>query len=236
VFMVTEAAAIGMCYGRSMNGARSRSKWDKLLPAVMAAVVVSLISVVLMQWWGGAERVRALVAGVGPWAPLVFVLLKASTYVIAPLSGAPLIIAAGTLFGFWEGLALTLTGETLGACLNFWIARLLGRPGIRRFAGPGAIRRVDDAVAHVGGWRALLVANVFFSAFYDFISYAAGLSNLPFRHFFWVTVAGAVPGLTLYVFIGDRLTGGPGVAYLLVGVLVLLGAVMWVRRRRLARG
>ena len=63
----------------------------------------------------------------GPWAPIVFVAVKTITYVIAPLSGGPLQIMSGTLFGLWEGTALTLLGDTLGGCINFWISRLVRR-------------------------------------------------------------------------------------------------------------
>jgi uncharacterized membrane protein YdjX (TVP38/TMEM64 family) len=206
-------------------------QWERYLPLLLVGVLISLVSVFVMQMWGGAERIRVLVAGAGAWAPLVFILLKASTYVIAPLSGTPLKIAAGALFGVWDGLLYTMAGDVLGGSLNFWIARLLGRPGIRRFAGAKAIAQVDETVEHAGGWRALLAARLVLSAVYDFISYAAGLSNLPFRQYLWVTVVGGVPAGLMYVFIGDALTRGPAVLYILGGLAVVMGVGVWMQRR-----
>src|SRR6185369_1051677 len=127
----------------------------------------------------------------------------------APLSGAPLIITGSVLFGTWEGLSYILIGDLLGGNLNFWIARRLGRPGIRRFVGAKAIRQVDATVRHVGGWRALLVASLLFSTLYDFIIYAAGLSNLKYRHYFWITLVGCVPTVVIYLGIGKTFTTGP---------------------------
>jgi uncharacterized membrane protein YdjX (TVP38/TMEM64 family) len=205
--------------------------WDKLLPALIVVILISLASVWAMQALGGAEVVRGWVTGAGPWAPLVFVVLKASTYVIAPLSGTPLKLVAGAVFGVWEGLLYTTIGDVLGGSLNFWIARLFGRPGIRRFAGAAAIKQVDDTVEHVGGWRALLVARLVLSSLYDFISYAAGLANLSFRHYLWVTVVGGIPAGLLYVWIGDSLTTGPGATYILLGLGALIGLAWWVNRK-----
>jgi uncharacterized membrane protein YdjX (TVP38/TMEM64 family) len=193
-------------------------------------LVISLATVLLLDAFGGADKVRDYVAGSGVWAPLVFVALKAATYVIAPLSGTPMKITAGALFGVWGGLALLTIGDLLGGSLNFWIARLLGRPGIRRFAGPKAIKKVDETVEHVGGWRALLMARLILSPIYDFISYAAGMSNLKYRHFVWVTLVGGIPAGIVFVFFGDSLTKGPAVLWVLVSALVVLGLAMLLGR------
>lgn len=210
---------------------RALPHWEKLLPALGVVVVISLVSVLVMQAFGGAEKIRGWVEGAGSWAPVVFILLKASTYVIAPLSGTPLKITAGALFGLWEGLLYTTVGDVLGGTLNFWIARLLGRPGIRRFAGAKAIKQVDDTVAHVGGWRALLLARLLLSSLYDFISYAAGLSSLPFKHYFWVTVVGGVPGAFIFVLLGDALASGPASLYMLIALAVIIGFMIALQRR-----
>jgi uncharacterized membrane protein YdjX (TVP38/TMEM64 family) len=87
--------------------------WEKLLPAILVVLVISLLSVLAMQAFGGAEKIRVLVAGSGLWAPVVFMALKASTYVIAPLSGTPMKLAGGALFGVWEGLLYTTIGDLL---------------------------------------------------------------------------------------------------------------------------
>lgn len=171
--------------------------------ALLVALGISLASITLVEVFDGAEKMRAWIENAGAWAPLAYILLKASTYVIAPLSGTPVKLAAGALFGFWEGAALALIGDTLGASLNFWIARLFRNRGISRLAGKGAIKQIDQLTEHVGGWRALLAARLLLSSLYDFIAYAAGVSNLKFRHFFWVTVLAGIPSTLFAAWIGD---------------------------------
>lgn len=204
--------------------------WEKLLPALLVVLVISVGSVLAINALGGAEVMRSIVSSAGPWSPLVFVLLKASTYVFAPLSGTPLKLVAGAVFGVWEGLVLSLVGDVLGGTLNFWIARIFGRPGISRFVGAKAIRQVDETIEHAGGWRALLVARVVLSSLYDFISYAAGLSRLSFRQYFWVTVVGGVPSALLFVFIGDALITGPYAIWVLSGSVALVAGLLLSQR------
>ena len=196
--------------------------------ALFLALALSVGSVFIMNGLGGVTHFRGLIEGAGPWAPLVFVILKASTYVIAPLSGTPLKLVAGALFGFWDGALYALAGDVLGACLNFWIARLLRVKAIARLAGKKTLVRIDEVTAHVGGWKALLVARLLLSSLYDFISYAAGLSNLRFRHFFWVTLLAGIPSSLVTAFVGDSFVSNQGLFLGLVGLsaAVLIGMVL----------
>jgi uncharacterized membrane protein YdjX (TVP38/TMEM64 family) len=181
----------------------STLRWDSLLPFLLLLVIITLASILGLQVLGGVENVRTFVSSAGGWGPLVFILLKITVNVIAPLSGAPLLITGSVLFGTWEGLTYIVIGDILGVHSNFWIARRLGRPGIQRFIGERAVRQVDQAVRHAGGWRALMVASLLFSMLYDFISYAAGLSNIRYWHFFWITFLSCVPTIILYMLIGN---------------------------------
>lgn len=186
---------------------RSITSWHKLMWAGLIVVGLSVAGVLVVHWLGGPYQLRAWVLTAGVWAPVAFVAAKAATNVAAPVSGSALVVSAGALFGLWPGVLLVTIGDVLGQCINFWIARLVGRPGIRRLAGLEATRRVDHVTDRVGGWKALLVAAVFGSSIYDFVSYAAGLSKLPFWQFFWVTLVGGVPTAILFVAAGDWLVG-----------------------------
>ena len=195
--------------------------------ALLAALGISIASVVLMNLFGGVERFRMLIEAAGPFAPLAFILLKASTYVIAPLSGTPLKLAAGALFGFWDGALYAIAGDTLGACLNFWIARLFRVKAITKIAGKNALKRIDETTKHVGGWRALLVARIFLSSLYDFISYAAGLSSLSFKQFFLVSFLAGIPATFMTAWMGDSLVSN-SIAFFVVAGLGALSIMLLI--------
>jgi uncharacterized membrane protein YdjX (TVP38/TMEM64 family) len=190
-------------FGELLRDLSTRPLPKGIVIALLLALTISFASITIVEMFDGAAKMRAWIENAGAWAPLVYILLKASTYVIAPLSGTPVKLAAGALFGFWEGAALALVGDTLGASLNFWIARLFRDRGISKIAGKKSIKQIDQMTEHVGGWRALLAARLLLSSLYDFISYAAGISNLQFKHFFWVTVLAGVPSTLFAAWLGN---------------------------------
>jgi Uncharacterized conserved protein len=206
--------------------------------AVLAAAGVVAVSTVatmlVVAAFGGTERWRAAVEQAGAWGPVVYILLKATTFVAAPLSGTSLKLAAGALFGVGAGFWYTLAGNVLGGCVNFGIARWLGRPAVRRLAGAQALARIDGGAVRIGGWRALLVARFALAPFYDLVSYAAGLSNLPFRHYLAVSVLGGAPASLFFVVIGDAAARGGWVAYAVLAgclALALVASALFLLRR-----
>jgi len=174
-----------------------------LIIAMLVALSISIASIILFNIFDGAPKMRHWIESAGAWAPLAYIGLKAATYVVAPLSGTPVKLAGGALFGFWEGAALGLTGDLLGASMNFWIARLFRDKAISRLSGRKAIKQIDELTEHVGGWRALVAARIFLSSLYDFISYAAGLSTLPFKQFFLVSLLAGIPSTLLASWLGN---------------------------------
>lgn len=191
--------------------------------ALLAALAISAVSVLLVNLFGGVEQFRGWIEGAGPLAPLAYIGLKAATYVIAPLSGTPIKLAGGALFGFWEGFAYVMIGDMLGASLNFWIARLFRLKGIVKLAGKKALKQIDETTQHVGGWRALLVARLLLSSLYDFISYAAGLSNIPFKQFFWISLLAGIPSTLVAAYLGDSLVSNQP---LIFGIMAVTGALL----------
>ncbi len=200
--------------------------------ALLVALGVSALSLVLMEALGGAAKFRGWIEGAGIWAPLVYVGLKAATYVVAPLSGTPVKLAGGALFGFWEGAALALLGDMIGASLNFWIARLFRDRGISKMIGAKAIKQIDDLTEHVGGWRALLAARLLLSSLYDFISYAAGLSSIPYKQFFWVSLLAGIPSTLTAAWLGNAaVTNKPFLYGVFAFSAITLVAVLFLQRK-----
>ncbi len=208
----------------------------KILALVAVAVGFTLVTMIIVEATGGAQKFRGFIEGAGAWAPLVYVLLKASTYVIAPLSGTTVKLASGALFGTWEGMLLSLAGDTLGGSLNYWIARTLGRKGVVKFAGKKALNHIDASAERVGGWRALLGARLLLSPIYDFISYAAGLAKISFTQYVVVTTVGGIPVSLLFAVMGNATATNKLVGYIVLGAtavsLVGLGIMYLVQRKQ----
>jgi len=170
--------------------------WSRML--ALAALVACGIGFFVFVQTIGPERLRDTVAATGPLAPIAYVLLKAATVILTPISGSPLRLTAGALFGFWAGVALSVLGGVLGGSANFWIARRFGRGVVVRLLGPGALARVEPMLDRLASWKALALARVALAPLWDVLSYGVGLTRLRFRTYLAVaTVGDLVPTMIL---------------------------------------
>ncbi|MDQ3539242.1 MAG: VTT domain-containing protein, partial [Chloroflexota bacterium] len=127
---------------------RRMSRWQWRTWA-MVLVLASILAGVLFDAVFGRiiplrpEGIRDWLDGLGPWAPLVFIILMMTAIVVSPVPSVPLDIAAGLAFGFVWGTIYVLIGAELGAIIAFSIARKLGRPRLARRLPEAAMTRID---------------------------------------------------------------------------------------------
>jgi uncharacterized membrane protein YdjX (TVP38/TMEM64 family) len=211
-----------------------KRSWRALILGAVAFVIITAALIIGIQAIG-LENIRRTIEQAGPFAPLIYILVKILTYVFAPLSSGPIQLSAGILFGLWPGTFYTLIGEVIGGSISFWIARKFGRPIVRRLVGEDGLRRVDSFYEMVGEWRSLLYARLFLFSIYDFISYAAGFTSLKFRTYVIISLtAGFIPTF-IAVALGTTLTeerSGLILVYALVGIACAVPLLMYKRIRR----
>lgn len=206
--------------------------------AVIGLVGLTVLTIglpLLVRALGGAEYLRTLVEGADAWAPVAYVAAKAAATVVAPLVGTPMKAASGTLFGLWEGVAYSVLGDTIGGCVCFWVSRSLGRGFVARFVGEKRLDRVDELACSLGEWRALLFARLILSAAYNVVSFAAGLTRLPFRQYLVVTVLGGVAHTSFLVALGASAALNRGTLLAAYAGLAALALLALLGRRRLRR-
>ena len=177
------------------------SLWSRMI--ALAALVFCGIGFFVFVQAVGPERLRDTVAATGPLAPIAYVLLKAVTVVLTPISGSPLRLTAGALFGFWDGVALSVLGGVLGGSANFWIARRFGRGVVERLLGPAALARVEPMLGRLASWRALALARVVLAPLWDVLSYGVGLTKLRFRTYLAVAIVGDLVPTMILVGLGS---------------------------------
>jgi uncharacterized membrane protein YdjX (TVP38/TMEM64 family) len=181
------------------------------------------------------------VGELGPWGPILFALL----YVAAAVTMAPafvLSVAAGALFGVWEGSLLVFVSATLGATASYGVARALA--GTRVVAWIMRDRRVSvvrRAVAHEGVWVQFLL-RLSPIVPYVLLNYALGLSRVRVRDFL-VACFGMIPTIVMYAYygrvVGDVAKIAAGIApprgreyyiLLVVGLIATVVATMAITR------
>lgn len=162
---------------------------------------LTILGLVLLAIFIDISSLREWVERAGVWGPLIFVILKASTHIIMPLSGSPLYPLVGLLFGFWPGILYTIAGDIIGVSTNFFLSRKFGRALISRFvsiADEGLLNRI---INYMGEAKGFFYTALTFFATPELLSYAAGLSRLSYIKFiFIITPIGAVPTSILVLF------------------------------------
>ncbi len=203
----------------------------------LLAGIAALAAVIWLGRYAGGyvPRFSAWVESLGFWGPAAFF----AGYVLATLAFVPgslLTLAAGAVFGLWQGTALVLAAATTGATLAFLVARYVARSSVeRRVARNPRFGAIDRAVAAEGRKVVFLLR---LSPLFPFnlLNYALGLTRVSFLDYFLASI-GMLPGTFLYVYLGKGLgslaalsagerveTGPAGLALLGAGLV----ATIWV--------
>lgn len=202
-----------------------------------AAFIAAAGVVALVVGVPSTQQVRTTVAAWGWWAEVAFAGLYA-VVTLTPLPKTVFTLAAGAVFGLGGGLPSVVAGALVGSLASFFLGRVLGREGVRRFTG-ARVDRLDDLLER-RGLTAVLAARLVPVVPFTAMNYVAGLTSLRLRDFVVGTALGMLPATTAYVTIGAY-GSAPGSWPVLVSVagLVLLtavGAVAAWRRRSTQRG
>ena len=176
-----------------------------LLIGLAIIVVVALVAAYLAyeRWfpWEQAE-IEEWINDFGVWGPVVYIAVFAGSMLFAPLPTAPMPLIAAAVFGPGLGFLYTISATAIGSTVCFWIARRLGRPALRRLTAQGALDRID-ALGERLGIRLLVVLRLFPIAGVDYVSYAAGLTQMRFAAYIVISVLASSPILILAAVLGD---------------------------------
>lgn len=175
----------------------ARFAWGRLI-ALAAIILVASVAAGLIGL-PDPEELAADVAGSGPAAPTVFVLLYA-VVTLVPLPKNVLTVVAGLLFGLVAGTALAWLGALLGAVAAFGLGRVLGRDAVERITGR-RVARVDALLSRHGLLAVLAVRLVPVLPF-TAINYGAGLTAVRRRDYLIGTALGIIPGTVAYASLG----------------------------------
>ncbi len=206
--------------------------------AVMAMLIGAYLAYERWFPWEQAE-IEEWIDGFGVWGPIVYIVVFALSMLFAPLPTAPMPLIAAAVFGPALGFLYTITATAIGSTICFWVARRLGRPVLRRLTSQAALDRIDELGARLG-IRLLIVLRLFPVAGVDYVSYAAGLTQMRFAYYIVISVLASAPILIFAAVLGDAVLERN--REILIGafvaiVLFFAAPIFWVwwRQRRRAQ-
>jgi pyruvate/2-oxoglutarate dehydrogenase complex dihydrolipoamide dehydrogenase (E3) component/uncharacterized membrane protein YdjX (TVP38/TMEM64 family) len=222
--------------GPSEAAAKKSGRWR---PILLLVVLIAIL--VLAKFFNVGEKLGALrdwIVTLGPWGPLVFLLIYILA-VVAALPGSAITIAGGALFGSVLGVILVNIGATIGASLAFLISRYFARGGVVNWlAHNEKFQKLDHLTEEHGDIMVALTRLVPIFPF-NLLNYGFGLTKVPFWTYVFYTWLCTLPGTILYVVGADAvskaLTQGripwPLVGAFLVALVFLTLLVRSARRK-----
>jgi uncharacterized membrane protein YdjX (TVP38/TMEM64 family) len=142
-------------------------------------------------------------------------------------------IAAGAIFGFWEGVLAITIGTNAGAIVNFLLARYVARSAVTRYlAHHEKFRLIDAAIGREGG-KIIALLRLCPMPF-GLANYAYGLTAIRFWPYTIATFLSIIPANFFFVWVGasahEGLNAATGTShqhhpgeYVLVGIGVVAG-------------
>jgi len=116
-------------------------------------------------------------------APLVYLLLQTLSVLIIPIPSVILATSAGVVFGFWLAVPLTTLAWIIGTSINFYIARKLGRPFLKRILRGEELLSVDKFAEKIG-WKLIFLSWFIPGGTADIAGYAAGITKMKYKKYF----------------------------------------------------
>ena len=223
---------------------RTMPRWVAAVAAAAVALAVLAAAVAfgprLWAFFSDGKAVQTWVDAQGPLAPVAMAGLVVAQIAVAVLPGEPVELAAGYLFGFWEGTAVCLAGSLVGTIAVTALVRLLGMRIVRAFF---SAEQLDGIAWMRDSKRFELVMLIVFlipGTPKDVLTYAAGLTACPWWRIAAIATVGRIPSIVTSTLAAGFASSGnwaaPGVTLVATVALAGAGAAAYgvVRRRETA--
>ncbi len=135
-------------------------------------------------------------------APVVFVLLRMVPVVVAPIPGLLLDVLGIAVFGWQLGFVLGVIGVNLGALAAFYIGRYFREPAVRRLASLRLVHEWEGTYSEKQKFWVLVLLRFTVTSYFDYVSYAAGLTKMRVSSYVLSTFIGTLPFMFLVYYLG----------------------------------
>jgi len=200
-------------------------------------IVITVIILLLTSIIIDVEVVRENAENIGFYGPFIFIIIKISTIVFAPLAGAPLYLIAGPLFGFYKGFGYVMIGDIIGNTIAFYISRIYGKKILNLFLQTKGKKKVERMLSYLGTFKGIIYARFIFFAFQDLISYAAGLTKIRYSTYIISSTIAVIIPIGLLVALGSAIVDKSTINLaiiigLTIGIIVLIYKILMVLKAK----
>jgi uncharacterized membrane protein YdjX (TVP38/TMEM64 family) len=181
---------------------------QKVFKLIIGVVVIGIIWYFVQCQCVGLKlltpaSIRDYIQSYGKVAALIYIM----AYVLNTISVfppiAPLSLTAGLAFGSLLGAIYLMLGAMIGTTATFMISRFFGRSLVEKLLR-NRFRNLDEKLSQ-HAFLTVLFFRVVPLVPYEVLNYIGGLSKMRFRHYFFATLLGLIPGVVIAAFFGGSL-------------------------------
>lgn len=158
-----------------------------------------MVVTMLATYWIGDDMIALWLTDHSRAVPL-FILLKASTVVFAPLSGSVLYVIAPVMWPGWLAVFYVSVGNAIGISIAYWLGYMYADRAIKWFVGEKAVIQAHGIVDKLRGYWQFLTVRIVLFPLEDLINFVAGMAKVPFWWFFVVSMV--ITTIVFGVFVG----------------------------------
>lgn len=204
------------------------------IPFALTLLVSAILQITVLA---RPEQVQAWLLDFGIWFVFVYIIAQTLTIIIPPLGGLVFQLGAVAILGPTLGVILIYLVSTPAFCINFFLARKYGRPLVERMIGKTGMAKFDQLTLEAGVGT-LVVLKVLQGGYFDYVSYAAGISKISTRDYLLINFIGGIPYSIISFLIYSKtqnLVQSVIVLQVLAGVLIALSfAINHFRNKKTA--
>lgn len=162
---------------------------------VFCAAVGYYVGVPMVRLAEDPQQFQAMVDSYGIGSRLIFIGMVVLQVIVAFIPGEPIELAAGYAFGFVEGTLLTLAGFLIGSLLIFLLVRKFGVKLVEVFFPMEKINQFSFLKNPKKTKTLAFILMLIPGTPKDFLSYFAGLTQLPLKTWMLIVAIGRLPSL-----------------------------------------
>lgn len=167
---------------------------------------------------------------------LVYIIVQTIQIIICIIPGQAFQFAAGSLYGVFPGILLSIIGASVGTVSAYALSGFLGRDALHLFFKKEKLQHYVERLNTKKAYLIVFIIYLIPGLPKDLVCYAAGISNMRFKPFFIISLLGRTPAMSGSVLIGYfYYTGRYTAMWIMAGVAILITILCIVFRKKIVR-
>lgn len=170
-----------------------------------------------------SDEFKIFLDNIGFLGPFIIILLTVILHVFAPETATIIMVISFATYGVVQTMFYLYLASIISAAVSFKISRRYGKTIISKIKGPKRLKRIEK-LKKLSSDKMLIAGRTFGFMIFETISYAAGLTNITFKKYMFITILfGAIPNLVAMIILKDADISEPINFFIVFGGLLFLG-------------